>query len=111
MGRAPARGLCAKGQGVTQDYAAAGWYRKSADQGNKWAEAALADLYADGHGVSQDDTEAYFWYSLAADGLSADEGRDGVIAKRDAIATRLAPAQITAARQRVGDWHPAVATK
>jgi TPR repeat protein len=41
---------------VIQDYAeAANWYRKAAVQGDAFAQSNLGGIYADGHGVIQDD--------------------------------------------------------
>jgi hypothetical protein len=37
------------------------WFRKSAEQGNIWAQSALASCYSDGTGVTQNHDEAYKW--------------------------------------------------
>ena len=62
--------------------------RPLAEQGDPWAQGYLAVLYAHGHGVPQDDTEAAKWYRRAAEqghavgqyqlGLYYAEGRGGV---------------------------------
>jgi uncharacterized protein len=56
------------GQGVPQDYAAAGeWYRKSAEQGNAFAQGSLGYQYANGRGVKQDYAAAVEWYRKSAE--------------------------------------------
>ena len=56
------------GQGVAQDYAAAaGWYRKAADQGYAPAQNNLSLMYDNGTGVAQDYAAAVSWYRKAAD--------------------------------------------
>jgi uncharacterized protein len=55
------------------DYAqAVKWYRLAADQGHASAQFNLGIMYANGRGVSQDDTEVVKWYRLAADQGHAD---------------------------------------
>jgi TPR repeat protein len=49
--------MYANGQGVPQDYAeAVKWFRKAAEQGNAMAQYNLGIAYANGQGVSRDDT-------------------------------------------------------
>jgi uncharacterized protein len=56
------------GGGLPQDDdEAVKWYRRSADQGARYAQYFLGEMYADGRGVSQDDREAVKWYLLAAE--------------------------------------------
>ena len=60
--------MYAKGQGVSQDYAAAaGWFRKAADQGYADAQNNLGVMYDNGTGVAQDYAAAVSWYRKAAD--------------------------------------------
>ena len=55
------------GKGVSQDYSeAVKWYRKSAEQGNAYAQNNLGWMYSKGYGVSQDYSEAVKWYRKAA---------------------------------------------
>jgi TPR repeat protein len=83
--------LCARGQGVPQDYAqAAKLYRQAADQGFAVAQCNLAALYAAGAGVKSDPAESVRWYRKAADQGSADAQYNlaqmlsmGIGAKRD----------------------------
>ena len=42
------------------------WYRKSADQGNAWAQNNLGFCYQEGNGVEQSYEEAMKWYLMAA---------------------------------------------
>jgi TPR repeat protein len=43
------------------------WFRKAADQGYADAQYNLGLMYADGQGVTQDDTAAMSWFRRAAD--------------------------------------------
>jgi TPR repeat protein len=57
-----------KGQGVVQDYKeAAKLYRKSAEQGNQFAQSNLGAMYGNGLGVIQDYKEAVKWYRKSAE--------------------------------------------
>ena len=47
-------------------------FRLAAEQGDAFSQYALGNMYRDGRGVPQDETEAVRWYRLAADqGLAA----------------------------------------
>jgi TPR repeat protein len=60
--------LCARGQGLAQDYAqAAEWYRKAAEQGVVAAQYNLGVMYANGQGVPKNPEEAAKWFRKAAD--------------------------------------------
>ncbi len=59
--------MCAKGEGVPQDYMlAVEWFRKAAEQGNAKGQNALGTMYASGTGVPQDYVQAIAWYRKAA---------------------------------------------
>jgi len=91
------------GEGVKQDFAkAVEWYRKSAEQGYVPAEAALGTLYAAGTGMKQPDrVQAYFWYTLAAN------GKDDMAKRRMAtLGQRLTPDEKAKAEQMVKDFKP-----
>ena len=61
------------GLGVEQsDEAAAGWYRRAADQGSLGAQYKMAFMHLHGNGVEQSDEEAAKWFRKAADQGSAD---------------------------------------
>lgn len=84
-----------KGEGVTQDYKeAAKWYRKAAEQGNRWAQYSLGYLYDTGRGVLQDEIRAYALYSLSAAG-----GDERALKNRNSIAKELSPQQIAQGRK------------
>ncbi|WP_424946244.1 hypothetical protein [Candidatus Spongiihabitans sp.] len=54
-------------------------WRKSAEQGEAWAQHSLGVAYYCGEGVAEDKREAYIWYSIAkANGgdKAADESRN-----------------------------------
>ena len=80
------------------DYAvAAKWFRKSAEQGDKWAQYNLGAMYDEGKGVTQDYAEAVKWYRKAADqgnapaqynlGLKYDNGQG--VPKNEKTAVKL----------------------
>jgi TPR repeat protein len=88
-----------KGRGVSQnDFEAAKWFRKAAEQGDPWspsAQSVLGTLYEDGHGVPQDYVLAYMWYNLG-----------GAEAARDYLATKMTPDQIAEAQRLTREWKP-----
>ena len=56
-----------KGQGVEQDYNAAGeWFRKASEKNIPQAQYKLGDLYYKGRGVPKDYGFAYIWFSVGA---------------------------------------------
>jgi TPR repeat protein len=60
--------MCAKGEGVPQDYMlAVEWFRKAAQQGNAKGQNAMGTMYASGTGVPQDYMQAIAWYRKAAE--------------------------------------------
>ena len=95
--------------GVQQDLAqAAAWVRKAAEQGSATAQKNLGAFLMLGQGVPQDNSEAYFWLAVAVTGLTGTE-QEGVAKTRDAIAAKLTPAELSAARNRATSWlaaHP-----
>jgi localization factor PodJL len=72
------------------------WFLKAGNRGVADSQFNLGILYARGIGVTQDLTEAYKWFSLAAAQGDADSGR-----KRDDIATRLDAQSLAAAKLAV----------
>ncbi len=90
------------GNGVTQNYAAAlKWYHKAADQGYADAQLNLGLLYTRGRGVTQDIVQAHMWYTLAA--ASGDRSAGPL---RDALVTKMTPAQIAEAQKMAREWKP-----
>lgn len=92
------RGLqLAEGQGVSQDYAlAAKFYRSAAEKGYVAAQYNLAYLYENGLGVGRDLKQAALWYHKAAlqgdaeaqNNLGALYAAGGGVRRSDAEATR-----------------------
>ncbi|MDB4654665.1 hypothetical protein OAE40_02680, partial [Rubripirellula sp.] len=79
-----------------QDYAeAVKWSRLAADQGDVMAQCKLGMMYDNGHGVAQDDAEAYVWFSVAAAGGDAEAFK-----LREATARELNDGEIVAASER-----------
>lgn len=94
------------GGGVAKDLTeAAFWFRAAAERGHQSAQNRLATLYLQGEGVRADPVEALVWMTLAGNELRG-TGRTLHMAKRDAMAAGLTPAQIAAAEARVRDWRP-----
>lgn len=55
------------------DFEAAKWYRKAAEQGHAGAQLYLGSLLAEGKGVEQDFIEAFKWVTLAKQGSAFDK--------------------------------------
>ena len=88
------------GQGVPQDAAAAaGWFRKSAEQGHARAQFGLGVMYTNGEGVAQDYVQAHKWFDLGAVSGHAD-----AVKYRDIVAAKMTPAQIAEAQRLASAW-------
>lgn len=89
---------------------AAKWYRKAANQGYSMSQYQLGYLYAEGRGVQQSDSEAYFWFSLAAaapHGVFADSKTKPFIEEvQDRAAKKLTLQQRKSVERRVRSWKP-----
>ncbi len=86
--------------GVPQsDEIANKWYRLAADQGGIGAQMALGRYYAMDFLDSYDPIEAYKWFNLAERLGEFDAGM-----KREFVASRMTPEQITEADGRVNVW-------
>lgn len=84
------------GQGVPQDYAeAVKWYRLAADQGIVKAQFNLGAMYWNGDGVPQDYVAAHMWLNLASTNGLDDAGN-----RRDELAAKMTPADISEAQRR-----------
>jgi hypothetical protein len=89
-----ARGEAALARG---DYPAAiEIFRPLAQGGNSRAQDRMAEMYANGFGVTRNYNQAYIWYSLAARG-----GSTTAPANRDRMARQLQPAEIQQADRQV----------
>lgn len=92
--------------GLKQDYAiAAGWYQKSADQGNAYAQASLGILYHSGKGLPHDDVRSEMWLIIAADHVEKDD-RDTVVEMLDSVARHLTAQQLAEAHKLAQEWKP-----
>ena len=89
-------GAFANGRGVGKDLAwAARWYGLASMQGHRRAQYAYGVLYAAALGLPRNDVAAHAWLSLAAAA-----GHAQAAAARDAVARRLAGADI----ERAENW-------
>ena len=96
-----------QGRGVAQDFGeAAKWYRRAAERGDIAAQANLGTLYANGQGVEQDDVQAHMWLNLAASRAMKRKLRRAFRKKRDSVAARLSPEQLTEAQRLAQEWRP-----
>ena len=96
-----------QGRGVAQDFGeAAKWYRRAAERGDIAAQANLGTLYANGLGVEQDDVQAHVWLNLAASRAKGWIARRRLMSKRNSIAARLTPEQLTEAQRLAQEWRP-----
>ena len=94
--------LYAEGIDGKPDYAtAAQWFRKAADHGVADSQYNLGVLCARGLGVEKNLSEAYQWFALAAAQGDTEAGK-----KRDEIANRLEPDELTAAQNAVKAFRP-----
>ena len=82
------------GRDTVQNYEAARkWVQLAAEGGNGQAQFALGNMYRSGRGVPVDDLKAYVWLNVAAA-----QGIAGAASARDAVLSRLSPAQLQAAQ-------------
>lgn len=98
-----------KGKGVSRDLGeAVKLYGQAADQGLPEAQFRLGIMYALGEGVQQDYVVAHAWLDLAA--ASSPDGaiRNRAIESRDILAGKMAPEQISAAKELAREWKPKV---
>jgi uncharacterized protein len=94
------------GRGVPQNYrTAASWCHRSADQGNPQGQYLLGLLYNVGHGVPENYVQAYKWLNLAAANATGPK-RDFSYRIRDAVATKMSPAQVAKAQALSTAWRP-----
>jgi TPR repeat protein len=92
--------------GLKQDYAeAANWYRKSAEQGNVYAQASLGILYHSGKGLPHDDVQSEMWFVISS-GHAPPNDRDTIIEMRDSVAAHLTPQQLAEAQRLAREWKP-----
>ena len=82
------------------DEALAQW-QAAAGSGDRRAMHALGRAYLRGLGVLQDYVEAHKWLNLAAS-----RGAAAAVAKRDALAEKMTPAQVAQAQELAREWRP-----
>jgi TPR repeat protein len=80
---------------------AAKWYRKLADQGDKYARFRLGEMYRDGEGVPRDYASAQMWFNLAAN-----FGYRYASTARDELARKMATDQVARTQALARDWKP-----
>ena len=80
---------------------AAKWYRKLADQRDKYAMYRLGEMYRDGDGVPRDYASALVWFNLAAE-----SGYRYASMARDELARKMTPSQIARTQRLARDWRP-----
>ncbi|MDI4666039.1 sel1 repeat family protein [Xanthobacter autotrophicus] len=94
------------GKGVPQNFvAAASWYSCAAEQGEATAQYLLGLLYDKGRGVEKDVVLSQKWLILAAARASKRE-RDVYTRLRNAVATKMSPAQLATAQRLAIEWEP-----
>ncbi len=92
--------LMAEGAGGKPDYASAmTWFSKASEHGVRDSQFNLAVLFARGLGTQQDLVRSYQWFAVAAG-----QGDDEAGRKRDEVAARLQPADLTRAKAAVERW-------
>jgi TPR repeat protein len=98
--------LYENGYGAPQAYdAAADLYTSAAISGNPFGQCMLGLMYDKGHGVPQDFVLAYKWLDLAAARASHRE-RDYFLRLRNAVASKMSPAQISEGQRLALSWIP-----
>jgi hypothetical protein len=92
------------GYGAPQVYdTAADLYIQAAVRGNPFGQAMLGLMYDKGHGVPQDFILAYKWLNLAAARAPRRE-RDYFVRLRNAVASKMSPAQIAEGQRLAMLW-------
>ena len=92
--------LMAEGGSGKPDYAGAmAWFQRAAEHGIRDSQFNLAVLFARGLGTPQDLVQSYTWFSIAAS-----QGDEEAKRKRDEVATRLKPADLTRAKGMAEHW-------
>lgn len=94
--------LHAEGAAGKPDYAlATEWFRRAAELGVRDSQYNLAVLLGRGLGAPTDLAQSFLWFSVAAGQGDEDAGR-----KRDEVAQRLKPEDLTAAKGVAASWKP-----
>ena len=79
-----------------------GTYCPNADLGHADAQKHIGDLYYQGlHGLHKDLTQAYIWYTLAANG-----GDNGAAVQLDKLTNEFSPQKLNEAQIQLEAWEP-----
>jgi TPR repeat protein len=99
--------MYANGRGVPQSYdVAVDWYTKSAWQGDPDGQYLLGLMYDKGFGVKADVVQAHKWLNLAASHAPW-PSRENFLRMRDAVGSKMTPAQLDLAQKLAVDFVPA----
>ena len=94
------------GLGVPQSYEMAfTYYTSAAERGDSTGQYLLGLAYDKGQGVQQDGVLAYMWLNLAA-AHAPRHYHEYFLRLRDAEASKMTPAQITAGQRLAVEWMP-----
>lgn len=94
--------LAADGSAGKSDYAtAAKWFLSAAEHDVRDSQYNLAILYARGLGIPRNLVESYKWFDVAAR-----KGDTDAASKRDQVARRLSPGELTQAREIAQKFRP-----
>lgn len=98
--------LYLRGEGVPQNFEAAGyWLHAAAEAGVPAAQYFLGLMYDKGQGTRQDFVMAHAWLNLAA-AHAAPRWRRSWTLIRDAVASKMSEAQLFEARRLALEWRP-----
>ncbi len=103
-----------KGEGTKQNSeVATRYFFEAAQQGNAIAQSNVGDLFKEGlDGITQDNQEAYYWYSLA---LKNEVGLENAVNanlvnevndRRETVGNRLTEPEKNKIQERVDKWKP-----
>jgi TPR repeat protein len=96
----------ANGWGVPQsDTEAFKWYNLAAEQGVVSAQTGIAKMYFNGFGAEQSIVLSHKWFSIASE-----LGDVNARSKRDDLAVKMSPEQITEATDLAAAWMESFAT-
>jgi len=98
--------LYANGRGVPQSYdLAVDWYLRSAQQGDPNGQYLLGLMYDKGLGVDVNVVVAHKWLNLAA-AHAPRQNRENFLQMRDAVGSKMTPAQLDLAERLATDFVP-----
>ena len=96
-----------KEDGVAKDIEkAVKWHRRAAEQGNYYAQKALAGRYMGGQGVEQDDVQAYKWLDIGISRAGEGPMRESWEKSRQNLAALMSAEDIAEAKRQAQAWRP-----